>query len=58
MTENFVDPNHALRAGMLWGILMRSGLDALPEVDDLGNYTDIIEIAYEDRTYRVQVLPQ
>lgn len=55
--ENFENPNHALHTGMLWGILMRAGLDALPEVDDYDNYTDVIAIDYDAQTYRIKVLP-
>ena len=41
---------------MMWGLLMRQGLDALPEVDDDGDYTDVIKIEFEGKVYRVRVL--
>lgn len=56
MSKHFADPNHALNAGMMWGLLMRQGLDALPEVDDDGDYTDVIKIEFEGKVYRVRVL--
>lgn len=57
MSKHFDDPNHALTAGMLWGLLMRHGLDALPEVDDDRDYTDVVRIVFDEKVYRVRVLP-
>ena len=55
--DNFQSPNHALRAGMLWGLFIRKNLNAMPEVDDAGNYTDVIKVEHEGYEFRVQVLP-
>ena len=55
--ENFQSPNHALTAGMMWGLLMKYGINALPEVDEQDNYTDVIQIEHEGFEFRIQVLP-
>lgn len=41
---SFLDQNHALRAGLAIGILLKSGLFAAPVIDDYGNYTNTIRI--------------
>jgi hypothetical protein len=55
--QHFANPNHALTAGMVWGLLMRHGINALPEVDDYDNYTAVIHIEYDGYEFRVEVLP-
>jgi len=60
--NNFVDGNHALRAGMLCGLLIKHGLLAAPWVDADGNYTDVIHVEHHDLSlgdieFRIKVLP-
>jgi hypothetical protein len=59
---NFVDDNHALRAGMFVGLLIKHGIIAAPWTDDDGNYTDVVHVEYHDLSlgdieFRVRVLP-
>lgn len=57
----FTDPNHALRAGMALGVLLKHGLDAEPGIDEAGNYTDVITFDYPWQegvmSFRVKVMP-
>jgi hypothetical protein len=43
-THRIVSPEHALHAGMVWGLAMRHGLDLLPVLDDDGNYSAEVEL--------------
>jgi len=42
MANNFIDFDHALKAGMIIGILMKAGISAYNGLDDDGEYTDVI----------------
>ena len=44
MERNFESDTHALQQGMLWGYLLKLGVDAVPEVDVDNNYTDVLAI--------------
>lgn len=56
--ENFVDDNHALRTGMVLGLLIRHLVDAEPDRDNEGNYLDTITISGDEYgTFRIRVLP-
>jgi len=59
MNGNFKDDNHALLAGMAIGVLMQAGMDAEPEIDNAGDYTDVIQFTDQTGEYifRVKVLP-
>lgn len=58
MSESFfADANHALKTGMVLGVLLRNGIDALPGIDEDGDYTNVVEFSHEDVQFRVQVLP-
>lgn len=54
-------PEHALRAGMVWGMAMRYGLPFVPEVDEDGNYlasaTMTLDEPFEGVTVRLVVVP-
>jgi hypothetical protein len=39
-----VSSEHALHAGMVWGVAMKHGLDLLPVLDDAGNYSAEVEL--------------
>lgn len=58
---NFADDNHALAAGCVLGVLMRSGAvtNVEPIIDINGNYTDRITLTVEPyrRPIIIQVLP-
>ena len=63
VTEHFQDDDHALRTGMLLGLLMKSGIPAYPEMDDDGNYTPRIQITAaigpnEPVRVTIEVLPE
>jgi hypothetical protein len=45
--DNFADDVHALVGGMLWGLLMRHGVDVSPVRDEDGDYTPQYEIKDE-----------
>ena len=53
----FVDDLHALRSGMVIGKLLGAGLQAIPERDDLGNFTGVITLVIEDEKIQISVLP-
>jgi len=62
MNNNFKSPNHALKAGMFVGLLIKHGIVAAPGVDDDGDYTDAVYIEYHDQSlgdieFEVKVLP-
>ena len=40
----FHDDNHVYATGVVLGHLLRHGVEALPGVDDNGNYTDTIQL--------------
>lgn len=44
---NFQDDTHALRTGMLMGMLLKAGITVVPETDDEGNYTDRLIITLD-----------
>jgi hypothetical protein len=60
---NFQDDDHALRAGMLIGGLMKAGIQAIPEIDGEGNYTPNITVLFpgdrfvDEVSVHIQVLP-
>lgn len=57
--RNFADDNHALSAGYLLGVLIRSGVTAWPEVDDDNDYTPVMVIEVDDEQFvKVLVLPE
>lgn len=45
MTQ-FRDEEHALKAGMLLGLLKAAGIPAFPQMDDEGNYTASIQLRF------------
>ena len=53
--------DHALRAGFLIGALLKSGIDAYPNVDDEGNYTNVIVVKLDEADpemlVKITVLP-
>ncbi len=63
IADGFVpdDGTHALRAGFVFGALMKAGLQAEPEVDDEGNFTSILKLTLtpidKEITIRLRVLP-
>lgn len=54
--DGWADPNHALAAGMVLGVLMKHGVDAVPEMDGT-DYTNVVVVRYEGREIRMRVLP-
>jgi len=54
---NFAGVTHALHTGLVLGILWKHHLDVQPEVDALGDYTDVLQVTHDDRTFRLRVLP-
>ena len=60
--ENFDGFDHALKAGMVIGALMKAGIMAYPDVDDEGNYLDTISMRIDmgdpqPVDVRIKVLP-
>jgi len=53
--------DHALRAGFLIGALIHAGIDAYPNVDDEGNYTNVIVVKLDEADpemmVKISVLP-
>lgn len=45
MASKPVSPEHALLTGMVLGVALRQGVEAVPVIDDDGDYTDTLEIA-------------
>lgn len=61
---NFVSDTHALRAGFLFGLLLKSGITFEPQFDDENNYTDELVIVLPPLSeyeipirVRIKVLP-
>lgn len=46
--KNFANDSHALRTGMLLGLLLKSGITVWPGTDDEGNYTDTITVVLDN----------
>jgi hypothetical protein len=43
-THRIQSPEHALHAGMVWGLAMRHGLELVPVLDEEGNYSAEVEL--------------
>jgi hypothetical protein len=58
-SKHFISPQHAYLAGLVVGELRRHGVTAEPEIDDDGNYTDVLAVVVGPELQRVQlrVLP-
>jgi hypothetical protein len=44
---NFASDSHALRAGLVIGLLLANGIKASLGVDDAGNYMNVITLSFE-----------
>lgn len=42
--SNFLNDRHTLYVGWVLGIALSNGVDAVPVLDEAGNYTDRLEI--------------
>lgn len=53
----FKTPEHALIGGMLWGYLMKQGID-IHVIDDQGEFTPhvLITLPFEGRYWKVEVV--
>ena len=55
-TDNFKSADHALISGMVWGLLMKHGINAWPVIDDHNNYTDVIKIEEDEYEFSIRVV--
>lgn len=59
MRGNFVDPNHAMHAGMAYGVLAAAGLQVHSMADGDADYLDVLVVVDEQgREYHLRVLPE
>ena len=53
--QNFTDTLHALKAGVLLGLLLKADIRAEVAVDDDGDYMNLITLTAPDMDFTIQI---